>query len=271
VGEEMLNYNTIEININELNEFVLIKDEPFILKVDVNRVNYEFLINVEVTSEKLIVLGSGAYNPSKVKLPVFQRHAWMNELEGSVIYYNDPTLYLGEINLGWGYGTRERHYLKEMSQILEVLISKFKVTSPLFYGSSAGGFMSMMLAGFLKGRALVNNPQTIVINYYKTHVNNLKKAAYGEGWENQVFLIERINIVEFFKSINYIPEIYYVQNMACEHDVMNHYLPFVKELSSMDENLFVNQIRTEFYKNEEQGHNPLEKEDTLGLIRELNN
>jgi predicted rRNA methylase YqxC with S4 and FtsJ domains len=57
--------------------------------------------------------------------------------------------------------------------ILKILISQLKIPeyNVLFYGSSAGGFMSLMLAGmFDNSIAVVNNPQTVVHNYYQRHV-----------------------------------------------------------------------------------------------------
>ena len=77
----------------------------------------------------------------------------MDEFEDTVIYYNDPTLYLGKLSLGWGQGELNRFYLQDIANILEIVFVKLKVDSKnvLFYGSSGGGFMSLILAGFVKG------------------------------------------------------------------------------------------------------------------------
>ncbi|MFK4417344.1 hypothetical protein ABH961_005948 [Bacillus sp. RC251] len=105
----------------------------------------------------------------------------MGEFEDTVIYYNDPTLYLGEISLGWGQGTQDRFYLKDISMILMKILAKLHVDhkNVLFYGSSGGGFMSLILAGFVKGStALVNNPQTILTKWIPVPVNQVFNLSY---------------------------------------------------------------------------------------------
>lgn len=60
----------------------------------------------------------------KIKQPVFQRFTWAEEFDCNLIFYNDPTLYLGDVSLGWGYGNNDEHYLKVISEIIDILIKK---------------------------------------------------------------------------------------------------------------------------------------------------
>lgn len=43
-------------------------------------------------------------------------------------------------------------------------------------------------------------------------------------------LMYRLSIPDFYKKINYIPNIIYYQNLACEHDYERHFHPFINEL-----------------------------------------
>lgn len=262
-----MDYKTISTDYYNIEKIEFEYNNPFILEVNLDNIKFEFLLNLKRNIEKAVIFGAGAYDSTKYNPPVFQRHAWMDDLDCSTIYYNDPTLYLGEMNLGWGYGEKERHYLVDISKILISILNKVGLNNKdvLFYGSSGGGFMSMLLAGLLKSKALVNNPQTIVKNFYIRHVNNLKKAVVPNG----EFEEERINTVEFFKKINYIPQIKYVQNLASQHDMEKHLVPFINGLQELDESLFKNRITLEFYANNKQGHNPLEKIETISLIKEM--
>lgn len=96
------NFKKITINENDLVDFKL-SYEPTYLTILIESVKYEFLIHLKKGSKKALVLGSGAYDPKKGHTPpIFHRHSWMDDIKDNVIYYNDPTLYLGDMNLGWG-------------------------------------------------------------------------------------------------------------------------------------------------------------------------
>ncbi|WP_241766067.1 hypothetical protein [Bacillus thuringiensis] len=169
-------YTNIIVQYEELYKSEFIYNKPFILTVNWNNTKYEFFINLKPNASNLLVFGSGAYNPQKMKPPVFQRHSWIDHFEDSTIFYNDPTLYLGPMNLGWGHGTAEKFYLEDIANIVQVIMQSIKITGDkvLFYGSSGGGFTSLVLAGLIRGsKALVNNPQTMINNYYQSHVNRL--------------------------------------------------------------------------------------------------
>ncbi|MCD4838319.1 glycosyl transferase family 2 [Neobacillus sedimentimangrovi] len=270
----MEQYNKTIIPFEKLRELTIPYNEPLILSVEKDGILFDFLIRLRKDSDKLIVLGSGAYDSNKFSPPVFQRHSWMNHFEESVIYFNDPTLYLGKMNLGWGFGNAERHFLEEVAEILKLLLNLINIenNNVLFYGSSAGGFMSMLLAGFIKGsRALVNNPQTFVNNYFASHVNKLFQAVVPEYSKDEILkeFSYRINALEFFKKINYIPEIYYLQNLACEHDMDKHLIPFFLGLKEVSESLANKRIQFDLYYDKEKDHNPLDMDETLSYIHKL--
>ena len=50
----------------------------------------------------------------------------MDEFEDTVIYYNDPTLYLGKLSLGWGQGELNRFYFQEIVKYFRNSICKVK-------------------------------------------------------------------------------------------------------------------------------------------------
>lgn len=267
-------YNKIHTPYNEIMNLTLPKNEPFILSVERNGILFEFLIRLKESTNKIIIFGSGAYDSKKYSPPVFQRHSWVNHFEESVIFFNDPTLYLGKMNLGWGFGNPERHFLQEIADILEMIlnIGRFETRNVLFYGSSAGGFMSMLLAGFIKGsKALVNNPQTIVYNYFASHVNNLFNAVVPNYSREEILgqFSYRLNILDFFEKINYIPDIYYLQNLACEHDMNKHLTPFFLGLNEINESYVYKRIQFDLYYDKERDHNPLDMNLTLSYINKV--
>ncbi|MFJ8421700.1 glycosyl transferase family 2 [Bacillus wiedmannii] len=264
-------YTNIIVQYEELYKSEFIYNKPFILTVNWNNTKYEFFINLKPNASNLLVFGSGAYNPQKMKPPVFQRHSWIDHFEDSTIFYNDPTLYLGPMNLGWGHGTTDKFYLEDIADIIQIVMDKISIKSQhvLFYGSSGGGFMSLALGGFIKGaKVLVNNPQTVVSNYYESHVNRLFKFSHPQLSKGEILkkFPERLNILELYKKLNHVPDIYYLQNIACGHDMKNHVTPFISGLKSLSETTNFKQVHFDFYFDKELDHNPVDLEKTLYYI-----
>ncbi|EQB38120.1 hypothetical protein M948_05975 [Virgibacillus sp. CM-4] len=260
-----------KVTVENLDNLNIEDNTPTYLTVLLDGVPFEFLVNIKSDSNNMIVFGSGAYDSQKMKPPIFNRFSWKDTFDCSTIFYNDPTLYLGDINLGWGYGTQNRHYLSEISNIIRRIRNNVGISNKniLFFGSSGGGFMSLMLSAMIKGsRSFVNNPQTVITNYYKSHVSNLHKVVYGNDQNNR-FVNNRSNVTELFKRLESVPEVFYAQNMACKHDMDNHVFPFLKGLNSLKDRVFNNKVTMYYYSDKEQGHNPLDNKTTIRLIKRI--
>ncbi|MHC2835594.1 glycosyltransferase involved in cell wall biosynthesis [Bacillus sp. F9_6S_D1_P_5] len=269
-------YKKINISYEELWQLDFQTTEPFILKVDWDKVTYEFLIRIKPNASNTIVFGSGAggFQEQPIGPPIFHRHSWMDEFEDTVIYYNDPTLYLGKLSLGWGQGELDRFYLQDIANILEIVFTKLKIDSKnvLFYGSSGGGFMSLILAGFVKGStAFINNPQTNLLKWIPVPINLVFDLSYPGLSREEVEekFGERINVVKFFNHIKYVPNIYFLQNFACEFDVQNHLLPFISELEQLDKDTEINQIVIDLYFDKKAGHAAVGKYETIEYIKKV--
>jgi poly(ribitol-phosphate) beta-N-acetylglucosaminyltransferase len=261
----------IILNFSELKSANLPVNKLFELQVNKNHVKYEFLVRFSSNNKNLICFGSGAYYPKKFSPPVYNRHRWQSEFEESVIYYNDPTLYNNsKITLGWGVGKNEEWYLLSISEIIRILASKNRVTPEniLFFGSSGGGFTSIILSTLFKNSAaIVNNPQVFVMNYNKAHIDNMMEACFDNSDLDTVLneYGHRFDAIRMFKREGYIPPINYLINIDSKADVINQLMPFINSLLSFDN--FNHQMKVLSYPNPE-GHNGLlEKEDTLQLIK----
>ena len=66
-------FNAIPFHI--IKDYEIKNDTLYILEVRKNNVKYEYLINRETDSDKLIVFNNGAIAGGNVKYPVFQRHS----------------------------------------------------------------------------------------------------------------------------------------------------------------------------------------------------
>ncbi|WP_130860473.1 hypothetical protein [Gracilibacillus phocaeensis] len=259
-------YENITADFNALKTITFEKNKKIALNVVKDNITYEFLLHIRENSKKAVVFGSGAYNPEKVAPPIFNRLSWCDYFDETCIYYNDPTLYLSEeLTIGWGYGTNKKHYIEEIADILEILYKRINVHPKhvLYFGSSAGGFQSLMLGSKLKGLVVVNNPQTIIGNYYVSSVRNLLNCLRGDSLDP-----ERSVVTNYFEKNNYVPAIMYIQNMASEHDMVAHFTPFIDELSKIKPNYIGNRrLRTLMYMNHEKGQSLLNTRETVKVIK----
>lgn len=270
-----MNYSVENIDIEDLDQFKIpSSDKPFILAILNKGVKFEFLIKNKQGAENILIMGSGSFDSSKMNLPIFHRHAWIKDFNETVVMFNDPTLYLGELTLGWGNGTADRYYLKEIYNILEILIKKlnFNFRNTFLYGSSAGGYMALLLAGYMKGAtAIVNNPQIIVKNFWRKPVKKMIEVCYpGMSIEEVIKKYpERMNVIDFYEDINYIPRIKYLQNTAAEMDIQNHLIPFISGLNKLSKSDQPLNVDVELYSDSQKGHNPVSKDETISLINKV--
>jgi hypothetical protein len=254
----------------ELAEFPL--DELFALEVHHNHVKYEFLVRFASDNQKMICFGSGAYDPALIKPPIYRRHSWQDEFEESVIYYNDPTLYLDpELRLGWGMGKNDEWYLLVIADIIRILTNKRKITPEniLFFGSSGGGFTAIILATICRDASvIVNNPQIVLENYYKHYVDDMLEVCFDETDREKIISENehRFNVISTFKHEKNIPPLKYIVNMDSIRDVREHLIPFLNGISKMK--YLDDQVNIKLYSNEN-GHNGvLGKEETIKMLQE---
>lgn len=268
------------LKIQELEQFKFPLDELFSLQVNYNNVKYEFIIRFSSSNKNLICFGSGAYDRKKLSPPIYNRHYWQSEFEESVLYYNDPTLYIvpesplkwnnSYLPLGWGVGKGNEWYLLVIADIIHILAKRNDITpeNMLFFGSSGGGFTSIVLSTLIKNSAaLVNNPQIFCRNL-EDHFENIRITCF-DNLDSETMLSRyghRIDVIETFKYENYVPYITYIVNLNSEVDILDQFIPFINKLASLDE--FNDQLKVLFYRNED-GHNGvIDKEKTIKLIKD---
>lgn len=254
------------IKFEELQKEEFKPKKPIIYDILWNGVHYQFLINYKPKSNKGVIWGTGD-TIKNGSYPIFSRANWMNDINYTSIYYFDPTIYINdEITLGWGYGTNYNWYLEKIAYLINYILSKQNIDRKniLLYGSSGGGFMSIMLATLFRGKCAVINPQFIVENFYARHIEILTKASLKE---NEKFLKERTHVVELMKKEKYVPQIHLSQNIQAENDITTQLNPFLQELSLSGLDC-TDRIKIDLYY-DELGHNGMpSKEKCLQTIEE---
>lgn len=229
-------------------------------------VHYEFFIHYKPDSTQAVILGTGSVIGTKVN-PLFVRIAWAQEMPGTAIYYSDPTSYLPPCNLGWGYGTNDRWALKDISALLQKILDKLHIPTgnTLFYGSSGGGYTSMLLAAMLRSRATIINSQFNIEGYIPAKcVDQLKQVCLKEG---ETLLPERTHAATFFQQEGYFPPLHVVQNIRAKKDITTQLSPFLDALADLSLD-WSDRLRIEFYA-DDGGHTAMpSKEVCLKHISE---
>lgn len=259
-----------KLNFHDLEKIDIKTDKLQEFRIEKNDVEFCFKIHLKTGNDKLIVFSNGAVDPNKSELPVYMRSSWSEELSASCIFLDDPTLHNTSMRLGWGQGRNSRFYLEEFSYILIKIfeILKLKHENIIFYGSSAGGFMSMILSILIQDSiAVVNNPQTKVLNYLRPYVKKMLSHSYliDDIEKIDKRFLYRLDVVEAVKHYGRFPRrLFYFQNYKCEGDILKHQQPFIEGLEC--EGLDSNTLYIINYFDDKLGHNPLQKHKTVKIL-----
>lgn len=257
-------------NLNEIDELILEDNNKIQIVYKSDYFEYNLLVFVRNSFDNLVVLSNGAVNYDRKAPPIFMRSKWANEINGNLIYIDDPTIHGTNLNLGWGQGNNKEFALRIYSEIINKIAKLIGVDSSktCYYGSSAGGFMSMILSSMHEGSfSVVNNPQTDVKSYHSGHSHPLLELSYGDINVPYIDFKERVNVVANFKYTSYVPKVYYIQNQYSHHDLKYHVNPFIKDMK--ENNLDLEKIYFINYFDKERGHTPLEKSSALNSLNLL--
>ena len=268
-----LPYPEITISEFDLKNYDITKDHMYVLRVIKDGVPYEYLINRRSDSSKLIVFNNGAVAEGNVNVPVFQRHSWANILKTSSVFCMDPTLYINNfLQVGWGIGKNDNYYLENSSLILGDIIHKMgiKFEDTVIYGTSAGGYLSIIMGTYLKGTKVVaDNAQLDVRHWiYKEALD----AVITFGFDNISDALnykERFSIIDTFEKHGYVPETYIHVNMCSKADNSTQLVPFLKSAEKMKDIENYNDIKVILHFEPDKGHNGISMESALEFLYSL--
>lgn len=260
------------INFEDLTYDILIENNHSTLKIIKEDIDFYFKINLKLEENYLIVFSNGAVNPDKKQPPVFMRSKWHEDFNASCIFIDDRTIHATDMTIGWGLGTKKRYYIQDYYEIINRIctILEYKSSNVIYYGSSAGGFMSIALASYHKGSyAVANNPQVYIYKYQAEHVNKIYKNIF-EGMTKQYILKKystRFSLGALMSKNKNIPKTFYLQNRLCENDMEKHLNPFLSNAKRY--NIDLTNINFLLYDDKFKGHNPIGREKSVKFINNL--
>lgn len=265
-----LPYPEITIQEYELEKHQIQRDYMYVLRVIKDGVPYEYLINRRNDNDKLIVFNNGAVAEGNVSVPVFQRHSWAKILKTSSVFCMDPTLYLnGFLQIGWGIGKNENYYLENSSLILKKIISNMGILleNTAIYGTSAGGYLSIIMGIYLKGAKVVaDNAQLDVRNWiFKDALNSVITFSFDNIGDALKYK-ERFNIVDAFEKHQYVPKIYMHVNLCSTADNSTQLVPFLKNAEKMMSIKEYQNIEVILHYAPQKGHNGIDMDEAINFL-----
>lgn len=188
-------------------------------------------------STTLFVMLNGAVDRAN-PLPIFARWNWGKVLGGHVLAVCDPTLYLDDqLRMGWFVGRRSVDPVQALLRTVERVRLQLAIAAErvVFYGSSGGGFASMVAAAARPvGRAIVINPQVDITNYYAKSVDHIAKV-FAPGWTAQRCRDEyplrwsALDAVAEARRRQHDLRIVYAQNLEDKAHYKRHFMPFCEK------------------------------------------
>lgn len=264
----------IEINFNEISREFLLENNGKTLAIEKENEVFFIRLKLKKYNNKLVIFSNGAVDTSKKEPPVFMRETWHDKFDASCIFIDDKTIHDKNLAIGWGIGTEDRHYLNDYVEIVKKVSENIYVLDEniFYYGSSAGGFMSIAMASMHRGTvAIANNPQAYVYNYFTSSVNRLYEEIFTEKDPNIIKskYSTRLSLTAIFKSTRNIPKTFYMQNRLCKMDMNQQLYPFWKTIEKLG--IKSNKINFILYNNEISQHNPLNKNETIETVNGILN
>jgi len=262
---------TLVVNFEDLKLHHIQEASPSVLKIIYKDTAFYFKPIIKKNNDNLVVFFSRAYNPDKNTPPIFARSSWYKDYDANCLFVDDPTLHHSDVTVGWGVGVPNHHYLESMSEII-IKITKFLKVYPaqtIYYGSSAGGFLAMMMATLHKNSvAIANNPQVHVREYSQSsRYLNLLKANFTDMTEQEIMsqYSIRFNAMELMTKENYVPKTFYLLNRLSPLDMDEQYRPFTEFLEKRSQ---VEKEKVQFLLyGAEGGHNGIYPRDkNAGLV-----
>ena len=236
----------IRCNINDLDIINFPINEKFGLVITSKKGTFNFVININPNSDKLLVLASKSIPNieygSPIENPIFDRILWPFPI--STLYFTDSTI-INENNstLGnWGLGTTENWHIEEISKIIKIITNKlFNYTSfetpydnLIIYGEEMGSFMALQLSILLKNSiVLAEKPHFNICNIQNWPI--LKNQLFNDLSDDEIYerYSYKLNIYDLIIKEKYVPNTYLILDYGNKYEVKTQYEEFFSKITNL--------------------------------------
>lgn len=247
-------------------------DAPLRLDIDLGHTILPLLVVRRSGADRLLVLSNGSVNLERSeRRPVFQRSTWWQDLAPHQIYVCDPGTVGPEArSINWLQAPHPQWMVQDVSLAVVHLGRRLGIDAAeqrTYYGSSAGGFAALQLLAYdRRSRAIVNNPQIDWTRWHAHQVRPVLNACYPGMTAADVRRKHprRSHALDGLARIKARARIDYWVNMASAHD-RDVQLPVTMDFLQRHPQL-CDEITLHTYYDEDQGHNPLSRPQTVDLL-----
>lgn len=256
-----------------LNPDDLIAELPIRVDVEFTAGTLPLLVVRRENADRVVIMSNGAVDTSRTKgTPVFQRSSWWMDIPAHQIYICDPgTVGPAALSLAWGQISSRLWAVPAMSEAVQHIARALGTGAPAdrtYFGSSAGGFLSIAMTALDPGSsAIVNNAQIDWTRWMAGGVSELRNSRF-DGMlpaQLQAELPTRTNVLNLLTQQKQAPVIDYWVNTASPHD-REVDLPVVQAFIDSGSPSAAH-IHIHTYEDPHAGHNPMDRAATVNLIR----
>ena len=145
-----------------------------------------------------------------------------------------------------------------------------ELKNTVIYGTSAGGYLSIMMGVYLRGAKVVaDNAQFDVRNWiFKDALDSVLSFSFdniGEALNH----MERFSVIEAFEKHSYVQKIYMHVNLCSRADNSTQLVPFLEAAEHMNCIHEYNNIEVILHFEREKGHDGLGMEESIDFLYEV--
>lgn len=227
-----------QVVFESINDVTLSKEQISDFSVIEHDIRLDCRLNTKIQNDYLIVAPNGAVDREKLNLPVFARWNYHSIFSSTILSISDPVLLLDDsLRIGWFAGTKSFDVADFTSKVVVEVAKQLGIASDriIFWGSSSGGFASILLASKIDGASFVSiNGQSKINDYYSGHVEDYRKVFDSESSTDQIIQDYPLR----WSILNALSESYdqgratkgvVVQNTIDEMHYLKHYTPFCEK------------------------------------------
>lgn len=166
-------------------------------------------------TNKLVVLLNGLRSKNSTATVFYNRVSWVEQIPYTCLYISDPTLlYYPQLRGGYYQGTQEDFAIEYIAKFIKKIAQDLSIFEEdiILYGSSQGGFASLMLHTYLeRPMVLAECPQTnlsiLTSPLSKQDRLAMLQSVYEVSSFNELSNsnFEKISVIDRYKTHSIVP------------------------------------------------------------------
>lgn len=191
--------------------------------------------------KNLLICFHGAVDRATREVPAFVPFVpGLGDTVAQLIVSDPSMLRDGEFSMAWYSGDEDFPSQKILAEFFNELVRAGGFTRVVLFGSSGGGFASLLYSSYLSNSIAVPCvPQTNINKYYSGHVSRYRAACWPSLTSNeQLAEVICADLCELYSQ----PQdntLIYLQSAGDIFHIRNHFAPFLNRISSVKEARFI--------------------------------